>query len=249
MSVDTKTDDQKDPKSFAWFMKYRCRAWAICDKSIGTRVPGLNLRHGCNTYSSGEGTKSACMITRGVGHILTWMNIMHYSPMAMEKFDVVPGETDPNGEGFIASLINNDILPGGKIEVHSLEVMNQIQSFLTGVTFTEDMVTFFNDKLYPGEDDTNESDDDSECSAIYRVENNDAFDALPDVLPAIPGGPADAYANALPTPDDPNVLPDPLADALSVLETPTYYDDVIVGKAGPFELSDLQDIREEGEEE
>ncbi|KGO78216.1 hypothetical protein PITC_035840 [Penicillium italicum] len=265
LGTNTKTDDLKDPKSFAWFMKYRCRAWVICDKPIGTRVPSLHLPHGCNTYSSGEGTKSACMITRGVGHILTWMNIMHYSPMAMEKFDVVPGETDPSNDAILASLINDaSEVPGGKVEVHGLDVMNQVLGFLTGVTFTKEVIAFFNDKLHP-EDDSDESDDDSECSTVYRVENDDEFDALPDVPKVIPNasldGSLDAFSapSVLPDapplassnvlPDAPNVHSDALIDALSVPETPTHYDDVIVGKTRPFDLKDLQDIREEEDEE
>ncbi|CAG8887840.1 unnamed protein product [Penicillium egyptiacum] len=306
-------DDLKYAESFAWFMKYRSRGWIICDKPIGTRVPNLNLPYGCNTYSSGEGTKSSCMVTRGVGHILTWMNMMHYSPMAIEKFEVAPGEADPNMEADLASLIHNGIIPipGGKIEVHSLETMNQIKGCLSGVTVTDEMVTFFKENLYPIEDDDNESDNGSECSVVCTVENDDAFDVLrdtpPDVLPAetsetsdtpdalpkvlpaetpgtndilpaiLPAEPdAPGTTGVLPTaspnlsPDAspngspgalrvPDVLPpvsnvsDPLpdvyADALSVPESPIYYDDVIVGRTGPYDLSDLQDIREEEEEE
>ncbi|KAG0159504.1 hypothetical protein PDIDSM_7026 [Penicillium digitatum] len=218
LGTNTKTDDLKGPGSFAWFMKHRCRAWIICDKPIGTRMPGLDLPHGCNTYSSGEGTKSACMITRGVGHILTWMNIMHYTPMAMERFGVVSGETDPSHN---VILINNvPEVPDGKIEVHNLDVISQMKGLLAGVTFTEDMSTFFNNKLYSADDNENTSDDGSEGSAVYRVEDNDELDALPDA---------------------PNVL--------SVPETPPHYDDVVVGKTGPFDLKDLQDIREDEEEE
>ncbi|CAI7579795.1 unnamed protein product [Penicillium glandicola] len=291
ISTDTKTDDLKDPRSFAWFMKYRCRSWAICDKPIGTRVP-VPSSHGCNTYSSGEGTKSSCMITRGVGHILTWMNVMHYSPLAMERFDVVPGETDPNSEAVHTSL-NNDMnpeLPGGKIEVHSLDVLNQIQGFLTGVTFTEEMVTFFNDKLCLGSDD---GDNNSESSSVCRVENKDDFVPLPNfsdvpnvptevpnapsilpdapditgvfpnILPDVPG----ILPNVLPGVSNvPDVLPDildvpkALPDTPGVTDVPdvshdvpvlggTYYPDVVVGQTGPFDLTDLQDIREENEED
>ncbi|CRL17654.1 Arb2 domain [Penicillium camemberti] len=301
-----KTDDVKDPASFAWFMKHRSRGWTLSRKPLGTRVPGLEHIHGCNTYSSGENTKSTCMVSRGVGHILTWMNIMHYSPMATEKFDVVPGESDLSSEAADALLLSDILLevPGGKIEVHSLEVMNQIKSFLTGVTFTKEMVTFFNAKF--SFDSDGDSDGDSECTAVYVGENHDAFDALPDVPDASPGGSEctavyvgenhDAF-DALPDvpdtapgtsrdglpvpdvlpgasseasrgiipnvlPDDPGVppvglgvfgmpgaLPDVLADALSVPETQTHYDDVIVGQTGPFNLSDLQDIREDEQED
>ncbi|KAJ5499666.1 Ribosomal protein S14 [Penicillium expansum] len=277
LDTSTKTDDLKDPESFAWFMKYRCRGWIICDKPIGTRVPDLNLPHGYNTYSSGEGTKSACMITRGVAHILTWMKIMHYSPMAMENFDVVPGKTDSGNNAILTSSIN-DIpgVPGGKIEVHSLDVMNQMKGFLAGVTFTKEMVTFFNDNLHPSDDKDNESDDSSDCSSFDRVENEDEIDALPDVpkvLPdasldgsrdalsvpgVLPDAPLDSSSNILPNaspavsnvaPDGPNVLSDAFANALSVPETSTHYDDVIVSKTDPFDLKDLQDIREDDEEE
>ncbi|KAJ5209060.1 hypothetical protein N7449_003439 [Penicillium cf. viridicatum] len=279
-STKNKTDDVEDPASFAWFMKYRCRGWTLCGKPIGTRVPGLEHLHDCNTYSSGEGTKSTCMITRGMGHILTWMNIMHYSPMAMEKFDLVPGETDPSSEALLASLLDDMVpeVPGGKIEVHSLEVMNQIKGFLTGVTLTKEMVTFFNDKLSFVDVNDDKSDDGSECSAVDMVENDDAFDALPDVPDAspdtsrdgipvpdvLPGASSEASPDVLSDflpdvlpvglgvsgmPDLPSVLPDVLADALSVPETPTHYDDVIVGKTGPFNLSDLQDIREDEQED
>lgn len=237
-------------------MKYRSRGWTLSSKPLGTRVPGLEHLHGCNTYSSGENTKSTCMVTRGVGHILTWMNIMHYSPMAMEKFDVVPGETDPSSEAVRALLPNEMVpeVPGGKIEVHSLEVMNQIKGFLTGVTFTKEMITFFNDKLSFVDAKDDESDDDSVCTVIYVGENNDAFDGLPDVPDASPGTSRDS----LPVPDvlpgasseaSPGILAGVLPDALSVPETPLYYDDVIVGKADPFDLSDLQDIREDEKED
>ncbi|KAJ5616284.1 hypothetical protein N7537_001398 [Penicillium hordei] len=290
-STKNKTDDVKDPASFAWFMKHRCRGWTLCDKPIGTRVSGLEHLHGCNTYSSGESTKSTCMVTRGVGHILTWMNIMHYSPMAMEKFDVVTGETDPSSDAVLASLPDDMVpeVPGGKIEIHSLEAINQIKGFLTGVTFTKEMVTFFNDKLSFVDANDDKRDDDSEYSAVDMVENDDAFDALPDVLGASP----DTSGDGIPVPavlpvaapgpspeaslvapleaspgdlpdvpgvlpvglgvssmsDLPSVLPDVLADARSVPETPTHYDDVIVGKTGPFNLSDLQDIREDEQED
>lgn len=238
-STENKTDNVEDPASFAWFMKHRCRGWTICGKPIGTRVPGLEHLHGCNTYSSGEGTKSTCMVTRGVGHILTWMNIMHYYPMAREKVDLVPGETDPSSEAVLASLLDDMVpeVPGGKIEVHSLEVMNQIQDFLTGVTFTKKMVTFFNDKLSFVDVNDDKSDDD-----VEMAENDDAFDALPDVPDASP----DTSRDGIPVP---GVLPDVLADALSVPETPTHYDDVIVGKTSPFNLGDLQDIREDEQED
>ncbi|OQE03939.1 hypothetical protein PENSOL_c001G04735 [Penicillium solitum] len=298
-----KTDDVKDPESFAWFMKHRSRGWTLSGKPLGTRVPGLEHLHGCNTYSSGENTKSTCMVTRGVGHILTWMNIMHYSPMAMEKFDVVPGETDPSSEAVRAPLPDDMVpeVPGGKIEVRSLEVMNQIKGLLTGVTFTKEMITFFNDKLSLVDAKDDESDGDSECSAVYMVEKDGAFDALPDVPDASPGTSRDGVPvpdglsgsssettpkpSPLPSPGAfreasrgmfPDVLPDvpgvlpvglgvsgmpdlpgvppgappgALADALSVPEIPTYYDDIIVGKTDPFNLSDLQDIREDEQED
>ncbi|KAJ5507841.1 hypothetical protein N7527_009984 [Penicillium freii] len=248
----TKAFDLRDPESFAWFMKYRCRGWTLCGKPIGTLVPGLEHLHGCHTYSSGENTKSTCMVTRGVGHILTWMNIMHYSPVAMEKFDVLPGETEPSSAFVLAALLEDLVpIPGGKIEVHSLEVMDQIQGFLTGVEFTKEMVTFFNDKMsFVGNDD--ESDGDSECSAGYMVENDDAFDALPDVpgasphasrdgLPVpdvLPGASSEASPDVLPDvpgvvpvglgvsgmPDLPGALPNVLPDALSVPETAPQYE-------------------------
>ena len=146
------------------------------------------------------------MLTRGVGHILTWMNIMHYSPVAMEKFDVLPGETEPSSALVLAALLEDLVpIPGGKIEVHSLEVMDQIKGFLTGVEFTKEMVTFFNDKMsFVDKDD--ESDGDSECSAVYMVENDDAFDALPDV----PDAPPHASRDGLPVPD---VLPGASSEA------------------------------------
>lgn len=203
---------------------------------------------------------------------------MHYSPMATEKFDVVPGESDLSSEAADALLLSDILLevPGGKIEVHSLEVMNQIKSFLTGVTFTKEMVTFFNAKF--SFDSDGDSDGDSECTAVYVGENHDAFDALPDVpdtapgtsrdgLPVpdvLPGASSEASRGIIPNvlPDDPGVppvglgvfgmpgaLPDVLADALSVPETQTHYDDVIVGQTGPFNLSDLQDIREDEQED
>ncbi|KOS44916.1 hypothetical protein ACN38_g4176 [Penicillium nordicum] len=275
-STKNKTDDVKDPDTFAWFMKHRCRAWALCSKPIGTLLPGLEDLHGCHTYSSGESTKSTCMITRGVGHILTWMNIMHYSPMAVEKFDAVLGEDDPSDEALLASLLDDVVpeIPGGKIEVHSLEVMNQIKDFLTGVTFTKEMVTFFNDKLSFVDADDDESDGDGEGSAAYTVENNDASDALPDVPEASPDTSRDGLlvpgvlpgTSSEPSPKpspksspklspgasleaSPGIPPNVPAEALSVPETPTHYDDVIVGKTGPFNLSDLQDIREDEQED
>lgn len=275
-------------------MKHRSRGWTLSGKPLGTRVPGLEHLHGCNTYSSGENTKSTCMVTRGVGHILTWMNIMHYSPMAIEKFDVVSGETDPSSEAVRASLPDDMVpeVPGGKIEVRSLEVMNQIKGLLTGVTFTKEMITFFNDKLSFVDAKDDESDGDSECSAVYMVEKDGAFDALPDVpdaspgtsrggvpvpdmlpgfssettpkpsplpspgmfpgvLPGLPGVlPVGLGVSGMPDlPDLPGAPPGALADALSVPEIPTYYDDVIVGKTDPFNLSDLQDIREDEQED
>lgn len=284
-------------------MKHRSRGWTLSGKPLGTRVPGLEHLHGCNTYSSGENTKSTCMVTRGVGHILTWMNIMHYSPMAMEKFDVVPGETDPSSEAVRAPLPDDMVpeVPGSKIEVRSLEVMNQIKGLLTGVTFTKEMITFFNDKLSFVDAKDDESDGDSECSAVYMVEKDGAFDALPDVPDASPGTSRDGVPvpdglpgsssettpkpSPLPSPGAfreasrgmfPDVLPDvpgvlpvglgvsgmsdlpgvppgvppgALAGALSVPEIPTYYDDIIVGKTDPFNLSDLQDIREDEQED
>ncbi|OQE10952.1 hypothetical protein PENVUL_c003G09701 [Penicillium vulpinum] len=220
VKTDLNIDDMKDPRSFAWFMKYRARAWTITDKPIGTRLPGLNLLHGCNTYSSGEGAKSTCMIPRGVGHILTWMNMMHYCLFGLETFDVVPGETDADMEVVLPWLCPDTKiprLPSGKIEVHSLEVMNQTKGYLTGVTFSDNIVSFFNEKLYPPSD--SDSDDNSEFSAAYGAENHQYYDApLPSAFPDAP-----------PIPEG------------------TYYGDVIRGQTGPFDLSNLQDIREEDE--
>ncbi|CAG7971500.1 unnamed protein product [Penicillium nalgiovense] len=314
LNTGIKPDDLRFPESFAWFMKYRCRGWIICDKPIGTRVPDLHFPYAYNTYSSGEGTKSSCMVTRGVGHILTWMNMMHYSPMAIEKFEVAPGEPDPNMEAELASLINNGIIqiPGGKVEVHSLETKDQIKDCVSGVTFIDDMYTFFEENLYPVAEDDNKSDNGSECSVVNSI-NDEAFDALrgslPDVfptettlpkvppadtsntpnvfphvlpaevagttgiLPAEPDAPAttgvlsasspnvslgtspSASPDALripsvlpPVSSIPDVLPDGYADALSALGSPIYFDDVNVGRTGPYDLSNLQDIREEGEE-
>ncbi|OQE15143.1 hypothetical protein PENFLA_c033G05149 [Penicillium flavigenum] len=303
LNTGIKADDLKFPESFAWFMKYRCRGWIICDKPIGTRVPDLHLPYAYNTYSSGEGARSSCMVTRGVGHILTWMNMMHYSPMAIEKFEVAPGEPDPNMEAELASLINNGIIqiPGGKVEVHSLETKDQIEGCVSGVTFTDDMYTFFKENLYPVAEDDNKSDDSSECSVVninddafdtlrdslpgvFPGETHDAPDVLPHVLPAEVAGTADilpaepdapAITDVLPgsspnislgtspnaSPDAlrvpsvlppvssiPDVFPDVYADAFSVPESPIYFDDVNVGRTGPYDLSDLQDIREEEEE-
>ncbi|KAI2727644.1 hypothetical protein DTO012A7_2689 [Penicillium roqueforti] len=274
-----KASDPKENNLFGWFMKYRCRGWTICDQPIGTRLRGLTLPHGCNTYSSGEGTKSSGMITRGVGHILTWMNIMHYSPAAIERFDVVKGQYNPNFAAELGAMTYGDQaqLPSGKIEVHSLDVMKQIKDFLAGVNFTEEMTTFFNDKSYFSDDSDNESDNDSQGSVVYADKDNGAPNTPPDT-PDAPGGsggsgvsgtldmPVDMLPDAssgtspgtssdasgvrdVPStiPGGPDVLSDFLADALSVPESPTYYDDVIVGKTGPFDLSDLQAIREEDE--
>lgn len=182
-----KASDPKENDLFGWFMKYRCRGWTICDQPIGTRLRGLTLPHGCNTYSSGEGTKSSGMITRGVGHILTWMNIMHYSPAAIERFDVVKGQYNPNFAAELGAMTYGDQaqLPSGKIEVHSLDVMKQIKDFLAGVNFTEEMTTFFNDKSYFSDDSDNESDNDSQRSVVYADKDNGVF----GVPPAIPGTP------------------------------------------------------------
>lgn len=131
---------------------------------------------------------------------------MHYSPVAMEKFDVLPGETEPSSALVLAALLEDLVpIPGGKIEVHSLEVMDQIKGFLTGVEFTKEMVTFFNDKMSFVDND-DESDGDSECSAVYVVEKDDAFDALPDVPDASPH----ASRDGLPVP---NVLPGASSEA------------------------------------
>ena len=172
-----KASDPKENNLFGWFMKYRCRGWTICDQPIGTRLTGLRLPHGCNTYSSGEGTKSSGMISRGVGHILTWMNIMHYSPAAIERFDVDKGQYNPNFAAELGAMIYGDQtkLLGGEIEVHSLDVMKQIKGFLAGVNFTEETATFFNDKSYFGDDSDNKSDNDSQRSVVDAVENNGSF--------------------------------------------------------------------------
>ena len=162
---------------------------------------------------------------------------MHYSPVAMEKFDVLPGETEPSSALVLAALLEDLVpIPGGKIEVHSLEVMDQIKGFLTGAEFTKEMVTFFNDKMsFVDKDD--ESDGDSECSAVYMVENDDAFDALPDVPDASPYASRDvpvpdvlpaASSEASPKPSSvpspgafleasPEILPDILPDVPGVL--------------------------------
>ena len=320
LNMDIRPEELKFPESFAWFMKYRCRGWVICDKPIGTRVADLRLPYAYNTYSSGEGIKSSCMVTRGVGHILTWMNMMHYSPMAIEKFAVAPGEPDPNMEAELASLINNGIIqiPGGKVEVHSLETKDQIEGCVSGVTFTDDMYTFFKENLYPVDKGDNKSDNGSECSVANSI-NGDAFDALrdslPDVLPTktsdAPGTrpkfpptdtcntpnllpyvlPADAAGTTGILPAEPNapatigvlsgsspnisldtspsaspnapripgalppasrahdILPGVYADALFVAGSPIYFDDVDFGRTGPYDLSGLQYIREEEEDE
>ncbi|CAP81250.1 hypothetical protein E8E15_008759 [Penicillium rubens] len=193
LNMGIKDDDLEFPESFAWFMKYRCRGWIVCDKPIGTLVPDLHFPYAYNMYSSGEGAKSSCMVTRGVGHILSWMNMMHYSPMAIETFEVAPGEHDPNLEAELASLIHNRIvqIPGGKVEVQSMKTKDQIEGCVSGVTFDDDMYTFFNENLYPVEDD---SDNGSEGSVVYPV-NDDAFDALRDSLP-------DMFPHVLPAEPD-----------------------------------------------
>ncbi|KAJ5835112.1 hypothetical protein N7447_001138 [Penicillium robsamsonii] len=262
--AETNIDDLKDPQSFSWFMKYRCRGWTVCDKPIGVRLPDLNLLHGgCNTYSSGESTKSSCMITRGMAHILTWMNIMHQCPAAMEKFDVVPGKTGSDNEVVPASL-SNDIEPtGGKVEVHTLETLNDMKGFLTGLILTDKMVTFFKDK-YTDEmarfsnDKFNHADSDgtygdSESSEGDRVEKGDEYDNLPNLAP----GPPDLFSPAVPsslrdalpgliTARVPGALPVTPPDAPAPEDA--CYDDVSRGRTGPFDLSDTQDIREEVEE-
>ncbi|KAJ5384419.1 hypothetical protein N7517_002330 [Penicillium concentricum] len=258
--TETKIGDLKDPKSFSWFMKYRCRGWAVSDKPVGTRVPGLELLHGgCNTYSSGESTKSSCMVTRGMAHILTWMNIMHECPAAMEKFDVVPGKIDPDNEVVPASLSDDIELTGGKLEGHDLATLNHFKKLLTGVIFTDKMVTFFKDK-YTDEmasfsndkskhGDNDDTYDESESSEGDKVEKNDEYDDLSDLVP----GPADPSPSAVPSSLRdalPDIVPAEVPDALPVTapDAPIpegAYADVIRGQTGPFDLSDLQDIREE----
>ncbi|KAJ5514012.1 Ribosomal protein S14 [Penicillium fimorum] len=262
--TETNIGDLKDPQSFSWFMKYRCRGWTVCDKQIGTRLPDLNLLHGgCNTYSSGESTKSSCMITRGISHILTWMNIMHQCPAATEKFDVVPGKTGPDNE--VPASLGNDIeLTGSKVEVHTLEALGHMKTFLTGLILTDKMVTFFNDK-YTAEmtsfssDKLNhgDSDDtyaDSESSEGDRVEKEDEYDNLPSLVPSpydpsapvVPSSLRDALPDLV-TAGVPDGLPVTAPDA--PVPEDACYDDVIGGRTGPFDLSDLQDTRAEVDED
>ncbi|KAJ5188764.1 hypothetical protein N7491_005085 [Penicillium cf. griseofulvum] len=244
--IDTKIDDLKDPKSFSWFMKYRCRGWAISDKPVGTRLPGLgDLHGGCNVYSSGEVTKSSCMMTRGMAHVLTWMNIMHQCPSATEKFDVDPGETDPSSEVDPASLTNEIMiqeLPGGKDELCNLgfrsekDITNMMKTFLASVKFTDGIATFFNDRLKPR---NNEVKDDDE------VQDDDDHDVPILISPPLASGVTSSVPSALDVSAGvPDALPVTAPDA--VVEGT--YDDVIRGQVGPFDLSDLQDIREEAEE-
>ncbi|KAJ5163696.1 uncharacterized protein N7500_005526 [Penicillium coprophilum] len=311
--TDTNIEDLNDPKSFSWFMKYRCRGWVICDKPIGTRVPGLNHLHGgCNTYSSGEGTKSSCMVTRGVTHILTWMNVMYLCPAAMEKFDVIPGETDLNSKMISASLGNNIELTDDEVEMRTS--LNHLKSFLTGVMLTDKMTTFFKDKhadeMASFANDNGDNDDtssDSEASIVDGVEEDDEYDIRIDSIPgpsnpfapAVPSalhdnfvssalrdnlpvtasdapipegdragkedgydnrpdlvtGPSDMVAPAIPSAIHDDLVSSALCDNLPVLAAEAlvsegaHYDDVIRGQTGPFDLSDLQNIREEVEEE
>lgn len=112
---------------------------------------------------------------------------MHYSPAAIERFDVVKGQYNPNFAAELGAMTYGDQaqLPSGKIEVHSLDVMKQIKDFLAGVNFTEEMTTFFNDKPYFSDDSDNESDNDSQRSVVYADKDNGVF----GVPPAIPGTP------------------------------------------------------------
>lgn len=167
---DIKINGQNDPNSFAFFRRFRCRAWVLSNASIGTRVAGLNL-YGCNTYSCGEGTKTSCMITRGLSHIRSWMNVMHRCPTAKEILDVLPGETDLNWQ-LILSLYSNvavSEIPCGTVEVHSNAVLEQISVFLANLWLTVDKIRFFSndgardDIMQPGGEDGPEN----EGSFVY----------------------------------------------------------------------------------
>ena len=76
----------------------------------------------------------------------------------------------------------------------------------------------------------------------------DMLDVLVDMLPDASPDASSDVPDVGDVPGGRDVLSDFLADVLSVPESPTYYDDVIVGKTGPFDLGDLQAIREEDEE-
>jgi hypothetical protein len=275
--MDTKVDDLNDPKSFTWFMKNRCRGWAISDKPIGTRLPGLDDLHGgCSIYSAGEATKSACMMTRGIAHILTWMNIMHHCPLATEKSDVNPGEHDSSivvDPDSLTSTLVVDEIPGSKAELCSLgfryekDIAEMTEAFVASVKFTDGSngsATFFNDRM---KRHNNEMMDDDEVNDDYNCDISiiitpppasevtssvpSAHDAAPPVaapLVAAPlvAAPLVAAPNAAAgVPDAPPAAP-PVTAPDAVVEGT--YDDVIRGQVGPFDLGDLQDIREEAEE-
>ncbi|KAJ5773614.1 hypothetical protein N7457_008510 [Penicillium paradoxum] len=143
---DTNIGDLTDLRSFASFRRFRCRAWVLSDTPIGTSVPGLEL-YGCNTYSCGEGTKTSCMITRGLGHIRSWMNVMYARPMAKEKLEMLPGETGLSDE--VLDVLYNSIpfpeypgLPCGQIEIHSRPVLKSISESVFYMWLTRHQITF-----------------------------------------------------------------------------------------------------------
>ncbi|KXG48729.1 uncharacterized protein PGRI_025990 [Penicillium griseofulvum] len=246
--MDTKVDDLNDPKSFAWFMKNRCRGWAVSDKPIGTRLPGLDDLHGgCSIYSAGEVTKSACMMTRGIAHILTWMNIMHHCPLAIEKSDDVnPGEHDPSivvDPDSLTSTLVVDEIPGSKAELCTLgfryekDIAEMTEALVASVKFTDGSkgsATFFNNRMkrHNNEMDDDEVNDDYNCDISIIITPPPAS----EVTSSVPDAPAAASPAAAP----PVTAPDAVVEGT--------YDDVIRGQVGPFDLGDLQDIREEAEE-
>ncbi|KAJ5551125.1 hypothetical protein N7461_005823 [Penicillium sp. DV-2018c] len=103
LSDDLDVGDATDNKSFAHFFQTRCRAWVLSDLPIGTLVDGGRDDYGCNTYSCGEDRSTSSMITRGLGHICSWMKIMNQCPLAKEGSSVVPGSETKLSRGCISA--------------------------------------------------------------------------------------------------------------------------------------------------
>jgi hypothetical protein len=143
-SHDFDVGDATDSKSFAHFLQTRCRAWVLSDSPIGTRVDDHNI-YGCNVYSCGEDRKTACMITRGLGHIWSWIKVMHQCPLAREASDVVPGESNLSSK-FIGPLLQPaDTCPSfvEGCEVHDRAVIERLSEYLAGMWLHSDDIAFF----------------------------------------------------------------------------------------------------------
>jgi hypothetical protein len=149
-NVDFNLEELNDPKSFVTFVRDRGRAWVLSSNPLGTREVGLGM-HGCNCYSSGEERKIACMVSRGLPHIMAWAKITHQIPSLTEDIVVVDGEPDPNGT-VITALLGKGIeeTPNGH-GVPGTGILGKLEAFVDGLALESSIVPVLNTVADPGE--------------------------------------------------------------------------------------------------